>query len=356
MKTNNDLIRTLVDNSGIPFASDSDKQAFIDDWYFARAFVSSDIMKDKMCRVDDNGNMTDALNITLEGTSPRMCAVLRELILRAHYADFNEQNGNNASTITLLYNGSINEANKTLLFTPFLANYLHYVWVQQLDFLDIKILLKEKKDDSKIDVTEKELDSFSVTKNNTIDTTRAEHANQIYCLGDDLYNLPAIDTLNVEMYELPLRVFETESYKYNREKDWEHNSIKDKLSNVFCTDTFDLRKEMLERILKNKNTQEKTLTQLVRKNILALSKCEHSRWIAEKLIMGFRPWTPLEHYQYDRLFGDDKKQFYKTLKKNEAHYNLCSYRDLARREPQNMKFDTFLVLVMLDIIRRAEKG
>lgn len=356
MKTNNDLLRTLVDSSAIAFASDNDKSDFINDWYFARAFVISESMKEMMCRVDSEGEMKAPLNITLEGTSPRMCAVLRELILRAHYTDFNESNGGNSSTITILYSGNQESVKNTLLKMPFLGNYLHYLWEEQLYFLDVKVMLKEKKDDSKADVTKEMVDNFSYAKNNAIHTTRAEEANKIYCLGSDLYNLPSIDTANVKIYELPLLEFETESFDYNREKDWEHSNIKDKLSNVFCTDTFDLRKLMLERRLKKKDIEEKTLKELVENNILSLSKCEHSRWNAEKLIMGFRPWTPMEHYQYDRLFGDQKKQFYKKLKKQEVHYNICSYRDLARREPQNMKFDTFLVLAMLNIIQKSEKG
>lgn len=54
---NNDLIRNLVEDCTIPFATESGKQTFIDDWYFARAFVLNESMKEKICRVDNCGNM-----------------------------------------------------------------------------------------------------------------------------------------------------------------------------------------------------------------------------------------------------------------------------------------------------------
>ena len=356
MKTNNDLISALIESSATRFATEEEKRDFIDDWYFAREYVSSADMMERMCRVNLKGEITDPLEIVLEGISSKMRAVLRELILRAHYMDFNEEDKKNISEIIILYEGDEKKARKVLLQTPFLGNYLHYIWEQSLDFLDIKVVLKSKKENNEKVITEQMLDEFHYTKKNVIDTRNAEYANSIYCLGSDLHNLPAIDTVNAEMYELPLHVFEMKNYTHNPEKAWGKSEIKDKLSNVFCTDVFALRKMMLERGLKNENAGAKTLEESVRKNILAISKTEHSRWVAEKLIMGFRPWTPQEHYEYDRKFGDEKKQFYKGLKSNGVHYNICSYRDLARLEPQNMKYDTFLVLVMLEIINRSQEN
>lgn len=356
MKKDIDLLSTLVADISSSFSTESDKQTFVDDWYFARAFMTSSYMMEKMCRVDHDGNITKPLCLTLEGTSSKMRAVLRELILRAHYIDFDEQNGDNASEITILYDDSEEAAKRTLLGTPFLAGYLHHLWEEPLDFLDFKIHFLPKSAHSRIDVSERILADFPYTRSNTIDTRAAEYANRIYCLGGDLSNLPSIDTSNAEMYELPLRVFETENYRYDRSESWEGNSVKNKLSNVFCTDTFALRKMMLERGMNREGAKERTLVESVRKNILPLSKCEHSRWVAEKLIFDFRPWTPMEHYQYDRLFGEAKKRYYASLKRKEAHYNICSYRSLMRLDPANLKYDTFLVLAMLEIIKKAEKS
>lgn len=366
MKTDNDLIRALVEESSHPFATSNEKETFISDWYFARAFLESEEMMEKMCRVDHKGNITNPLCITLEGTSVRMRAVLRELILRAHYIDFDEEkvhhidsdeeNIANVSVITILYDDSEEAAKATLLGTPFLGNYLHYLWEEPLGFLDIRIKFLSKATGIQADVTQEMLDSFSYIGGNAIDTNTAEYANRIYCLGSDLSNLPAIDMANAEMYQLPLQVFEAGNFKCKKIEDWEKNDVKGKLSNVFCTDTFKLRKMMLERGVKQSDDIEKQLKKAVVANILPLSKCEHSRWVAEKLILGFRPWTLAEHYQYDRTFGDDKKAFYKKLKKKAAHYNICSYHTLTRIEPKNLRYDTFLVLAMLEIISQAEKG
>lgn len=356
MKTNNDLISTLVESCAQCFATEAEKQTFIDDWYFARAFIESNFMRERMCRVNEEGDITAPLALTLDGTSSKMRAVLRELILRAHYIDFDERDHSNASTITLLYYNSAEEMRLSLLATPFLGRYLHYLWEEPLPFLDINVVLCPKTAESTADITEQMLADFPYTRNNVIDTRTAEYANRIYCLGSDLYNLPAIDIANAEMYELPLQVFETENYEYNRDKNWENNSVRDKLSNVFCSDTFPLRKMMLQRGLKKDADNELSLTDSVRKNILPLTKCEHSRWVSEKLVMGGRPWTLLEHYQYDRLFGEEKNLYYKKLKKEGAHYNICSYHDLVRLEPQNLKFDIFLVLAMLEIIKKSENA
>lgn len=353
MERDNNLIGVLVASYASEFTAASARQSFIDDWYFARAFVTSSAMMAMMCRVNEKGTITAPLSLTLEGTSSRMCAVLRELILRAHYMDFDERSGANASTITILYEGREDDTRKALLRTPFLGNYLHYLWEESLDYLDIRVLLVRRTHGRKADVTEEMLGEFTVDYARYIDTCMAEYANRIYCLGSDLYNLPAIDTANAGMYELPLQVFETDNYEYNRDKNWENNSIKDKLSNVFCTDTFLLREMMLRRGMHREGVREKSLVESVKKNILPLSRSEHSRWVAEKLIMGFRPWTSQEHYHYDRLFGDAKQHYYSTLKKAEAHYNICSYQDLSRLEPQNMRYDTFLILTMLAIIKKT---
>ena len=54
-----------------------------------------------------------------------------------------------------------------------------------------------------------------------------------------------------------------------------------------------------------------------------------------------------------RHFGDDRKAFRRSLKPQFKHVNLCSYRDLRRIDPANMKTDCFLMMAMPEIWLKA---
>lgn len=346
----------------------TDDGLVVDNWYRAREFVGKSLVE-KMCRMNVKGEFTQPLHVVVEGTSPLMCAVIREIILRAHYYDFNEETGENATLITILCD-NVETTKEILLGTPFLGDYLRYCWGvdgrERLDYLDVLVEVKNEVADDKnaVVLTDEELDAFSDGGNvaHTIDTKRARSTNQAYDMGKVLDNLPDINSADVKMYNIPRTDFEAKLLSENVGKKWEDADVMDKLSNVFCVDTFDLRIKMLERsafeteeykditLLSKKDFE--TLTCKVEENILALSKCEHSRWVAEKLLLGFKPWSPEDHYKYSRMFGKEKKD-YRGRKKSEGfHYDICSYRDLCRCDPGNRKYDTFLVLSMLNIDKK----
>ena len=88
----------------------------------------------------------------------------------------------------------------------------------------------------------------------------------------------------------------------------------------------------------------------------ALSKSEHARWVADKLIMGYRPLNEAERFQDEGLFGSDKVKYRKRLKNNASdpvHIDLCSYRDLRRIDPDSLKYDSFLMLSIPGILKRV---
>ena len=85
--------------------------------------------------------------------------------------------------------------------------------------------------------------------------------------------------------------------------------------------------------------------------ITALARCEHSRWNVEKLIMGFGPLTKEDWYEIERCFGKERKLLIKGLKKKGRHIDICSYKDLRRVNPGDMKYDFFLMLAMPQIMR-----
>lgn len=341
----------------------SNREEFVGNWYLARAYVDSEL-SEQLCRFDEKGKVKEPLHLTVDGASPMMCAIVRELILRAHYYDFIEPADNqykkNPSLITILCKEGLEQkVEEQLLSTPFLGNYLHYCWEEPLDFLDVDVELKAKTDGQEADITEDMVKAFANahTIERIIDTRLAEDANSIYCIGKDLKNLPDISPTDVKMYEIPLLDFDVDSFEESTEESW--NQLYEKedwpniLSNVFCTDTLQLRKVMLEREEKDPK-QKKSKEQLIEDHILELSRSEHSRWVAEKLIMEFKPWTAKHHYEYSILFGDAKKAYEKSLKKQKIHLDICSYHDLCRLDPSNRKFDTFLILTMLQMLKEKE--
>ena len=112
--------------------------------------------------------------------------------------------------------------------------------------------------------------------------------------------------------------------------------------------------DMLNYMIKN---YEKDLLKLVGNNLKTMAKCEHARWNVEKLILGFSPFSPQEHYEYNRRFGSSRSSYRNKLKKIEAHHiNLCSYDDLRRIDPDNMKYDSFLMLAMVRILKEGIPG
>ena len=90
----------------------------------------------------------------------------------------------------------------------------------------------------------------------------------------------------------------------------------------------------------------------------ALSKSEHARWVVEKLIMGYSPLCAQQRFNDECLFYDKKKknEYRKSLKRlvqNPAHIDLCSYADLRRVNPDDMKYDSFLMLAIPQILEKV---
>ena len=97
---------------------------------------------------------------------------------------------------------------------------------------------------------------------------------------------------------------------------------------------------------------------IVKANLTALAKCEHARWNVEKLILGFSPLTDKEKIADELKFGKAREQYRKGLKKDSKrpkHIDLCSYHDLQRRNPADMKYDCFLMLAMAWILKENYK-
>lgn len=272
---------------------------------------------------------------------------------------------------------------------------------------DVKnFFAKEKKPDEEI---------FS------IDTRMASYAMRMYDLGTNFENIPAEDIHCTERYSVAIDIFKYKKLKSRaqlliNEKEWKNKSIcriKESVSNILCADCFKVRERSINKPIEDKikveieqsknefdsNVElwkEKYRCKLAlwvvkflgkRKPLWArikgciklwavklknkkklwaeynepLSRSEHSRWVVEKLILGYRPFNDGEraHDEYLQMQGCGRYKKYrddlKRRDKDPAHIDLCSYRELRRINPGDLKYDSFLMLAIPIVLHKVRK-
>lgn len=358
----------------------------VNNWYKARSYVL-----DKLKDIAYTPDSKEHLHVVVCGDSDLMLAVVRQVVLSAHYINFREYNEigemiyPNRTVITLVSDKNdietiLNKEENLNNLLTICGHKIHENEKKNTDsFMDIELEVVDDvakiDDNNAIKITESEVQDFVNSKLQdeiyNIDTRKAILAGRVYGLGGIIGNLPAEDIHSAHRYTLALNVFK---YKLMKEKltsivnepSWNENQLKVKnsLSDVFCADCFESRLLAIKRYCKSKKIQENEAWEA---NNEALSISEHARWIAEKLIMGFRCLDDKEHLKDESLFGKNKKQYRDSLKKNRrkdkrdnniddfAHIDLCSYHDLRRINPDDMKYDSFLMLAIPEILEKINK-
>lgn len=349
-----------------------DNSAFTDEivnnWYIARAYVL-DKLKDVHFSPGENRH----LHIIIEGDSPLMLAVVRQVALSAHYINFVEYDQfdqlvcRNRSVITLVSQKEARELISELNKEENLGNLLAYCkytvggkTVNADSYIDLELnIVKTTEDEDSIRLTEKDVKGYVKEKDEkdifSIDTRKAIYAGKAYDLGSVIDNLPYEGLNDAERYNRALATFQSRVLNNPRpetlvdEKD-NLTKVKEHLSNLMCADCFESRKASVA-------AQRANYDELGRKKQMALWKqfnealslSEHSRWVVEKLIMGYKPMSPEQRSTYQSLFKKQRKAYRDELKYNSTapvHLNLCSYRELRRVDPDNMKYDSFLMLAI----------
>ena len=349
-----------------------------ENWYKARYYVQC-----AMEPLDGNGispTSSRHVHIVIENIdTPLMQAVARQICLIAHYPNFNEESGENRTLITLCSDGP-SDTYTNIKDKKVFGNLLEFCRcniepdknTRDLIPLDIEFEFLDKNPYSEKDVrcitladVEEATNNFD-TANAKIDVTMGMLVNMVYNTGVEIQNLPATDNANIERYSTALNVF---CYKLKSDtisQKWKEcgSDIKNKLSSVFCADCFEARiKGLLD-------TEEKTLAEYLlhdfdavtkeickeengkAKNLNALARCEHSRWNVEKLIMDFYPLQESDWYELENCFGEERNDKIRYLKKKKyKHIDLCSYKNLRRVNPADIKYDYFLMLAMPQIMR-----
>lgn len=184
-----------------------------------------------------------------------------------------------------------------------------------------------------------------------IDITRAMLVNIVYDWGVYLSDVCSWNMYEVENYNMALETFCSRTpHDWLVSKWGKTGTIELKLSNLLCADCLELKKRSAE-----KASNEKGLQKKLEKDLVPLSKAEHARWNVEKLLLGYRPYTPEERYKDEYLFGEERRKERKRMKNEEkAHIDICSCSELRRVDMENMKYDCFLTLTIDDIIERTK--
>lgn len=352
----------------------------IKNWYRARAYVL-ERLKDIAFKPDDKKH----LHVVLNGDSDLMLAVARQVALSAHYINHDEENieeNKRNRTVITIVNQNKEDILKTLKDESCLCNLLNYGKYKLCDneaenigsYIDVEFLIVNEcpsidpDNPNEFLINETDVISFCNSKFEnevySIDTRKAVYAGHMYDLGTLIENLPAENIHDANRYSLALDVFQFDKLQEPlsiliNDKKWNGDQVRVKngLSNVFCADCFESRVASIE-LCRDNNKQKDT--ELWAKYNKVLSKSEHARWIVEKLIMGFRPLNEHERKEDERLapYKTKRKEYRNGLKKDEeklAHIDLCSYNDLRRINPDDMKYDSFLMLAIPKILETIRK-
>ena len=242
----------------------------------------------------------------------------------------------------------------------------------------------------------------------SVDVRDARRVNMVYHVGADIDNLPPDDPNTADRYSRALHYFCYQLTPADTQARWNaffqkdgrvdgQVALRNLYSNVCCADCFDARlrsvltpssfrresrKDPLRwwkakwsrryaAILSKKDgeafdaeemkwllTHEyRRVLRIVKDNLLPLSRSEHVRWVTERLIMGYSPLSESEILWDEQHFGAEKRANRKYIKNDLDdlyHIDICSYRDLRRINPEDMKYDCFLMMAMTWIVRCRE--
>lgn len=356
----------------------------VSNWYKARAFVL-----DKLSDFEIQPGEDAHLHVVVLDDDDLMLSVARQIALSAHFPNYDEDNPDerkrNRTTITLV--SQKENIMDLLMQEEFLCNLPKFCKctfsgdVKNKDsFVDIELEIVDRwtgeeeqyKEIKTGKHTEKRFvfrrqdvvrfcDGITDEEIRTIDTRKAQYTDRIYCLGSEIDNLPYEDIHSVKRYALALNVFQYTKLKEPigqlvKPEYWEkvenQASVLTSLSSVFCSDCFMIRYNSIKPFWTYGKMTEK---QAWEKYYDVLGISEHARWVVEKLLLGYRPLNLQERLMDESLVVDKerRKQFRKDLKNNwksPAHIDLCSFSDLRRIDPDSMKYDSFLMLGIPEIL------
>lgn len=350
-----------------------------DNWHKARVFVL-----DRLINILNSAQtLPQAWHFVVKGDSDLLLSVVRNLVLYAHFTNYEEKydcydnlSCKNRTVISLVTEN--NNIETKLKGIDYLGNFTDYCKLSvfgkkknENSYIDIELDIVKNEEDiidagsKPVIITEDIVQQTIASKKPEdifcIDLRKAIYANEVYNLGTTIENIPYEDINCAYRYRRALdtfkfKVLDSDFDVMKIKQKWENEPQKVKLgiSNIICADCFEIREREITLLEK----KEKLDSQMWEKHINALAHCEHNRWIAEKLILGFKPLEREDRFGYEQLFGEQRNAFLKSLKTdadNPKHIDICSNRELRRRHPDNMKYDSFLMMAIPMILAKISK-
>lgn len=341
-------------------------------WYAARAYILDRLKDISFCPEEDRH-----LDVIVDGDSPLMLSVLRQIALSAHYINYVEYDSlgefscRNRTHVSLV--SQRDDILEELEKEEYLGNLLHYCkytvgdQVHNADsFIDIEFRIVGQAvsiSEEEIRITESDVQNWVNAQKEedvfTVDGRQAVLAARIYALGAIIDNLPSEDIHNAKRYRMALDTFQ---YRLQErmaplvnDRKWREDPIgvMNDFSNLLCADCFASRALAVRHYAEKERIPEPDAWEKCNE---ALSQSEHNRWVVEKLILGYRPLNVGELLRFESLFGNSKKVYADGLKGDAispAHLDICSNRDLRRINPDDMKYDSFLMLAIPYILERV---
>lgn len=356
---------------------------------------------------DDGGIWCDSakhVRIVIVGSDSLSLNIARQLALVCHYPNFDDDNGSNRTVITIVspnsngrddvetikdrlesmtgrllseciwrcvyYGAKSNEWNGPKI-KSFLDLEFEFVG---LDGIDVNTYITDKLDtdaneivsiiDNSQMLSEQTVSwienhfhqYYGIDENwlrNTvtdcsIDVRRAQVVNMLYEASCHLEDVYASDLYKVAVYKDALESFCLHTSAGKRQSSW--NKIKDvslKVSSLCCADFIDTK-------IRCARAGGCDMRHLNGTELERFARSEHTRWNVEKLISGFRPYTPQERYADECLFADPialKKERKRMKTELHAHIDICSCNELIRVDFESYKYDCFLTLAADDIVK-----
>ena len=389
---NKEIFQLLKRKTGEAFEED-----VVGNWYIARNYVLRHF--NEWIGEGIGPDSRNTFNIVIKGSGPLMYSFVRQISLLAHFSNFDENNDETCSTITIVYPETytldqLKDEVDILAKEEYLCNlikYSDYTLISGdgekfhhngLPYVDIKFLLKAGKgeyckNDDVIVVEENDILEEEKTGNykrsfEDNDLTAGMLVNMAYSIGVEINNLPPTENTTASRYNIALDCVNSKRRK-DMIREWNRpfsksasgastisqTNLKNALSCIYCADTFESRMRGLlhttepfsEKLLIANSNKIKAL---IAKNLRQLSQSEHARWVAEKLIVGFRPMSEEEAYTDETNIG--KRNPYRKQLKNRScdpsHIDIISFADLKRINPEDQKYDCFIILAMPIVLKK----
>lgn len=370
-----------------------DARNIVRSWYIARDFV---INKMHLSHHVFEPDEEKYLHVVIPNDSPRMLFVARQVVLMTHFLNYDEDCPNELDrhrTIVSIVSDD-KEIKMKLEQEDFLCNlpkYCKFVDINgfttnEYSYIDIEIhivgdipqtevmgtdtlMVNAKEVDAHFEMYLEAPDEHPIFH---IDTRNAFYSTKVYNIGATYSNIPAEDIHCTSRYSLALSIFrdnilnqpflqmfDDEKFARVRNNELGQYAVKTDISNILCADCFEIRKKSIEKTCKNGKATRKDWAD----NNEMLSRSEHARWVVEKLVLGYRPLSFDEKYCLEGLHVEfnprkKKKKYLDRLKKRDydpAHVDICSYAELRRTNPEDLKYDSFLMLAIPFILDKTGK-